>query len=130
MERDRWIQIERLYHAALERGPDARDTFLAEACAGDESRRGAVFAVGVMVVESLTGRRPFEGKSHAELLTAVLHQTFTLPGDAPAVRRLDAVLRKCLAKERTSRYATVIELQGALIPALKACPQLSSLCLR
>jgi hypothetical protein len=42
MERDRWIQIERLYHAALERGPDARDAFLAEACAGDKSLRGAV----------------------------------------------------------------------------------------
>jgi serine/threonine protein kinase len=95
---------------------------------GEEvDERADIFAVGVMVVESLTGRRPFEGKSYAELLTTVLHQTFTLPGDAPAVRRLDAVLRKCLAKERTSRYATVIELQGALIPSLKGCPQLSSL---
>src|SRR5215510_360729 len=42
MERARWEQIERLYHAALERGPDARDAFLDEACAGDESLRGAV----------------------------------------------------------------------------------------
>lgn len=40
MERDRWEQIEWLYHAALERGPDARDAFLNEACAGDESLRG------------------------------------------------------------------------------------------
>ena len=42
MERARWELIERLYHAALERGPDAREAFLAEACAGDESLRGAV----------------------------------------------------------------------------------------
>ncbi len=42
MERDRWEQIERLYHAALEREPDARDAFLDEACAGDEALRREV----------------------------------------------------------------------------------------
>src|SRR5262245_11238907 len=42
MERDRWEQIERLYHAALEREPDARDAFLDEACAGDEELRREV----------------------------------------------------------------------------------------
>src|SRR5262245_55317564 len=42
MERDRWEQIERLYHAALERGTDAREAFLDEACAGDEALRSEV----------------------------------------------------------------------------------------
>ena len=46
MELDRWEQIERLYHAALERGPDARERFLDEACAGDKiqaaRRKGAI----------------------------------------------------------------------------------------
>src|SRR5215813_1504211 len=42
MEPDRWKQIERLYHAALERGPGARLTFLDEACAGDEALRREV----------------------------------------------------------------------------------------
>jgi len=42
MELDRWEQIERLYHAALERGPDARERFLDEACAGDEDLRREV----------------------------------------------------------------------------------------
>ncbi len=36
MERDRWERIERLYHAALERGPDARGIFLVQACGDDE----------------------------------------------------------------------------------------------
>ena len=80
-----------------------------------------------MVVESLTDKRPFEGKGHAELLTAVLHQPFTLPGNTAAIRQLDAVLQQCLAKERTGRYATVTEVQGKLIPALRACPPLASL---
>ena len=42
MELDRWEQIERLYHAALERGPDAREAFLDGACAGDEDLRREV----------------------------------------------------------------------------------------
>src|SRR5215475_9128890 len=42
VERNRWEQIERLYHAALEREPDARDEFLDEACAGDEELRREV----------------------------------------------------------------------------------------
>ena len=39
MERDRWEQSEQLYHAALEREPDAREAFLDEACVGDEDLR-------------------------------------------------------------------------------------------
>jgi serine/threonine protein kinase/Tol biopolymer transport system component len=39
---DRWEQIERLYHAALEREPDAREAFLVEACAGDDDLRREV----------------------------------------------------------------------------------------
>ncbi len=42
MERDRWEQIERLYYAALEREPGARDVFLDEACAGDAELRREV----------------------------------------------------------------------------------------
>ena len=42
MERDRWERIERLYHAALELEPGAREVFLDEACAGDEDLRREV----------------------------------------------------------------------------------------
>src|SRR5215813_629245 len=42
MDRVRWEQIERLYHAALEQDPEAREAFLDEACAGDELLRGDV----------------------------------------------------------------------------------------
>jgi len=42
MGRDRWRQIEELYHAALERAPDERAAFLAEACAGDSDLRREV----------------------------------------------------------------------------------------
>src|SRR5262245_20592075 len=38
-------RIERLYHAALERGANEREAFLAEACDGDESLRGEVLSL-------------------------------------------------------------------------------------
>jgi hypothetical protein len=39
MNPERWGQIERLYHAALEREPKDRDKFLADACEGDTELR-------------------------------------------------------------------------------------------
>ena len=36
MEPDRWREVERLYHAALEREPELRAVFLAAASGGDE----------------------------------------------------------------------------------------------
>src|SRR5262245_30681256 len=39
---DRWRQIEELYYRAMERAPDDRRAFLAEACAGDDALRREV----------------------------------------------------------------------------------------
>jgi RNA polymerase sigma factor (TIGR02999 family) len=77
-----------------------------------------------MVVEALTGSRPFSGKSHAELLTAILHQPFHLKGETADIRQLDDVLQRCLAKDPAERYATVAELRTELIPILRHTPPL------
>src|SRR5512136_1485400 len=50
MKPERWSEIERLYHAARERKAEERETFLKEACAGNESLRKEV--------ESLLAYRP------------------------------------------------------------------------
>ncbi|HKQ04662.1 MAG TPA: protein kinase [Blastocatellia bacterium] len=42
MEPARWEQINRLFHAAIECGPDERAAFLGQACAGDEGLRREV----------------------------------------------------------------------------------------
>ncbi|TAM84542.1 MAG: hypothetical protein EPN47_00010 [Acidobacteria bacterium] len=39
---ERWLEIERIYHAALERGGSTRTEFLAKSCAGDEDLRREV----------------------------------------------------------------------------------------
>jgi hypothetical protein len=38
------------------------------------------------------------------------------------VKELDRVLQRCLAKDRTARYASVAEARRELIPAIQACP--------
>jgi hypothetical protein len=42
IEPQQWERIKWLYHAALDRDANERAAFLAEACAGDESLRGAI----------------------------------------------------------------------------------------
>src|SRR5215469_5917269 len=55
MDPHRWTKIESLYHAALERQPDQRSAYLAEACTGDSGLRREV--------ESLLGCAGAELKS-------------------------------------------------------------------
>jgi serine/threonine protein kinase len=42
MSPERWRQVERLYHSALEREPAGRVAFVKEACGGDEELRGEI----------------------------------------------------------------------------------------
>ncbi len=52
--RERWRQIEELYHAALEHPPDQRGSFLSGACRGDVELRSEVESL--LARDSLTGR--------------------------------------------------------------------------
>jgi serine/threonine-protein kinase len=90
--------------------------------AGEIDHRADVFAVGVMVAETVTGTRPFRGATFLELLNAVLIEPYHLPGSAPEIRRLDAVLQQCLAKDPRDRVASVAALRAPLVDALRACP--------
>jgi serine/threonine protein kinase len=78
-----------------------------------------------MVVEALTGRRPYSGKTYHELLTNMLQQTFHLQDQSPEAQRLDALLQQCLAKERSERIASAADLQYELINAIRHCPVLA-----
>src|SRR3982751_6830941 len=45
MKPERWQQLDRLFHSALEREPEERAAFLDEACAGDQQLRTEVEAL-------------------------------------------------------------------------------------
>ncbi|MEP6705998.1 MAG: protein kinase [Pyrinomonadaceae bacterium] len=86
---------------------------------GTVDERSDLFSIGVMAVEAITGKRPFPGKTHQEVLHQILHSSFQLQGNSEGARRLARVLQKCLAKDSAERYRTAEELQSELIPALR-----------
>ena len=83
--------------------------------------RADLFAIGVMVVETFAGARPFTGQNPREILTAVLQNEYHLPGETTEVRALDAVVQRCLAKDPRDRYGSSAELAKDLVPALARC---------
>lgn len=89
---------------------------------GDIDQRTDIFAVGVMIVKALGGRRPFEGGTPAEISRAVLRDEVHVPqatGDAAA---LDQVVQGCLAKNASGRFTSAEALRRELIPALRSWP--------
>ncbi len=89
---------------------------------GEVDERSDLFSIGVIVFESLMGRRPFNGETHHQLLTSILDGSFHLEGNLKEAQPLEEALRKCLAKERANRFRSAEELQRELIPALHNCP--------
>jgi tRNA A-37 threonylcarbamoyl transferase component Bud32/GAF domain-containing protein len=83
--------------------------------------RTDIYSIGVIVVEALTGFRPFPGKTPEELLTAILQRPFHMEGTSHHAQMLDSILQKCLAKNPMGRYASAANLQKDLIPAVRNC---------
>jgi serine/threonine-protein kinase len=88
---------------------------------GVVDERADIFAIGIMVVETLVGARPFGGQNPHEILTALLRSEYHLPGESPAIRALDAVVQRCLAKDPRDRYGSAAELAKDLAPTLARC---------
>lgn len=84
--------------------------------------RSDLFAVGVMLVEAITGERPFRGDDYTSLSRAVLHDTYHLPGSSADARAIDACVQRCLAKDPHDRIAAAAELRDDIVPLLRACP--------
>ena len=86
-----------------------------------------VFAFGVIAYETLTGNRPFGGKSIPAILYQVVHAAPT-PVSAslgPTAADVDAVFAQVLAKEPSLRYPSTGDVVRALRVALE--PLLSTL---
>lgn len=91
-------------------------TYMApEQVQGDESDIGPhtdMFAVGIILVECLTGRRPFGGVTEYDIMTSILNDPIpsvrALRPDAPM--SMDAIVRRALARDPLRRYRDASEL--------------------
>jgi hypothetical protein len=75
-----------------------------------------IFAIGAMLVESLTGNRPGSYKTPAADWLAILRQSSFWPGDDA----LHRVVQRCLAADPSDRYQTVVQLRSELSASLLA----------
>jgi WD40 repeat protein/tRNA A-37 threonylcarbamoyl transferase component Bud32 len=75
-----------------------------------------VWALGVILYESLTGARPFAGDGIDSILTRVLNEDLTNPRalNAAIPRDLELIVRKCMEKDAADRYPTAGELADDL----------------
>lgn len=91
----------------------------------DVDERCDIFALGVMIVEALTGKRPFQGKTYADMMNSLIRNDFQLEGDSEAIVHLDSLLQKCLDKDKTNRFSNIEEMQ-IIIPAISKYSGFSS----
>jgi serine/threonine protein kinase len=93
------------------------------------------FSFGCTLYEMLTGRRAFNGKSRAEVMSAVLRDDPPPVGDlAPAVPiPVRCVVARCLGKTAAERYASTLDLARELqfvrehyLELLPAAPRVES----
>jgi TonB family protein len=80
------------------------------------SPRTDLFSLAVVAYEMLTGRRPFEGESIAQIVHAIVNAQAVAPSSwNPALpRHYDGVFRRALAKDPSVRYANAAAFMVAL----------------
>jgi serine/threonine-protein kinase len=85
-------------------------------------RRADLFALGIVFYELVTGGMPFDATSEVSIIQAIMSQK---PLEKPTVYRpdcpadLEAIVNKCLEKDREKRYASCVDLQADLEAFIK-----------
>ncbi len=94
---------------------------------GSVDERSDLFSVGAMLLELVSGRRPFHGESLVSILYKIAHEEpkIELP-EGPEYEALDPILRRALVKEVTERYQTADAFAEALEAYARVLPEAAS----
>jgi eukaryotic-like serine/threonine-protein kinase len=73
--------------------------------------RSDIDSFGLVLYEMLSGKRAFSGDSNYSVMDAIVRKD---PTPLQSTLALDAIVRRCLAKQPLARYQTMTELKTAL----------------
>ena len=86
-----------------------------QASSSSTDQRSDLFSGGIILWESLTGRRLFKGESNAATLNKLLNDTVVKPSELwPDVERFDDVVMKALSRNPDERFQSAEEFGEAL----------------
>jgi eukaryotic-like serine/threonine-protein kinase len=92
---------------------------------GEEvDERTDIFSLGVIALETLTGKLTLEGRFFHRTIETELEQRLVAPARTDAHRALAQALAACLAPARSARLSSIEAARAALLPAIRGCSDL------
>jgi serine/threonine protein kinase len=86
--------------------------------------RADIYALGIILFEILTGKQPYEADT--PMAVAIKHITDPVPHirqtNPQLPESMDAIIQKAMAKDKTHRFSTAVEMTNALREAARGDP--------